>query len=179
MNSLKHYLELLNNNFIVLRNIVFSVTGQSYYTLETEFNEEVSKKISSLITQYNQGIPLEYLLTSAEFLQLQFYVDSSVLIPRPDSEYIVLEAWKNTRATTVLDLGSGSGCLSIAYATQNANLQKITFLDISDKALSVAKKNFTSLITNSNCEAEFIHSSWYNFDFKKRKYDIIFLTLHI
>lgn len=127
MSSLKHYLELLNNDFIILRNIVFAVTGQNCYTLETEFSDDVSKKIFSLISQYNQGIPIEYLLESAEFLKLKFYVNDSVLIPRPDSEYIVLEAWKNNHATTVLDLGSGSGCLGIGYATQNSNLKKNNF----------------------------------------------------
>lgn len=86
--------------------------------------------------------PMQYILGSCEFMGLDFYVNENTLIPRGDTEILVEKAIatiNNSGFNSVLDIGTGSGAIavSIAYYT-NA---KVTAVDISDKALSVARKN--------------------------------------
>lgn len=93
--------------------------------------------------------PIAYITKNKNFCGLKMYVNSNVLIPRPESEFIVEyanEFIKNKRNIKVLDLCSGSGCLGIAVLKQKSeNIHSVTFSDISKKALKVCKKNLKKI----------------------------------
>ena len=74
--------------------------------------------IEKFLKQKEEGIPLDYILNSSKFYEYEFYVDSRVLIPRPETEMIIDIAEKaliNKKTPKVLDIGTGSGCISIAF----------------------------------------------------------------
>ena len=103
------------------------------------------KKLSQLARRRHQGEPVAYLTNRKEFYGLDFYVDKRVLIPRPETELLVEEVIRSTNnqqpsTITMADIGTGSGCIAIAWAK---NLPKTTIyaVDISKPALAVAKKN--------------------------------------
>jgi len=101
------------------------------------------KRYKYLLQRRGKFIPLQYLLGSVNFYGFDFVVDKRVLIPRPETEILVelalvkLKQFKGK--TKILDLGTGSGniALSLAKLTQ----AEIYATDISERALSVAKKN--------------------------------------
>lgn len=88
-------------------------------------------------------IPLQYITKSQHFYGLEYYVDESVLIPRYDTENIVDRIIKDyegdKEALSVLDMCTGSGCIAISL--KKAGFNKVYGIDISDKALEVARLN--------------------------------------
>ncbi len=96
-----------------------------------------------LIRRRVEGWPVAYLVGRREFYLLPFEVTPAVLIPRPDTETLVLEALrllKGRPAPRVLDLGTGSGCIAVSLAHQSKG-SHVTAVDISPDALEVAKRN--------------------------------------
>ena len=105
-------------------------------------------------------------------MKMNFYVDENVLIPRPDTEILVEEVIKianKIRAKKILDLCTGSGAISVALA-KNISNSKITAIDVSSRALNVAKKN--AKINKVENQITFIKSDLFN-NLSKEKYDII------
>ena len=89
------------------------------------------------------GWPVAYLVGFREFHMLPFEVSPAVLIPRPDTETLVSEAvrlLKPLAAPTVLDLGTGSGCIAVSVAHQKKDA-RVTAADVSPDALDVARRN--------------------------------------
>ncbi|NBO92321.1 MAG: peptide chain release factor N(5)-glutamine methyltransferase [Planctomycetia bacterium] len=98
-----------------------------------------------LVQQRITGRPVAYLLGKKEFYSLEFEVGPSVLIPRPDSEWLVAETEalvKCLPTAAVLDLGTGSGCLAVAIAVR-VKSAAITAVDISREAVEIASRNAT------------------------------------
>jgi release factor glutamine methyltransferase len=104
--------------------------------------------LRSLLLRRLGGEPLSYVLAEAEFYSRRFYVDSRVLVPRPESEQLVERAIKFARENSssissslrVVDLGTGSGVLAITLALELADIEVIAS-DISEPALDVARIN--------------------------------------
>ena len=115
--------------------------------------------------------PISKIINKKYFWKDEFYVNYDVLDPRPESEIIIQEVLKNVddihKEIKILDIGTGSGCLSISIAKELKN-SKITAIDISDKALKVAKKNIK--LHNIKNQINIMKS-----DFRelKNKYDIV------
>ena len=93
------------------------------------------------------GKPVQYVLGEAWFLDRKFYVNKSVLIPRPETEELVLLAIKtitqkglHTKQLKILDIGTGSGCIAISLAIE-LKQSMVTGIDISSDALDVASLN--------------------------------------
>jgi release factor glutamine methyltransferase len=111
---------------------------------EYELNKQQKQKFRSLIKKRLAGYPLAYLIGAKAFYGLNFFVNKNVLIPRPETELMidqVREIAKNTKQKyTFVDVGTGSGCIIITLAKL---LNPSTFygIDISEKALNIAKKN--------------------------------------
>lgn len=104
---------------------------------------EQRQKFRELVGQRLEGCPVAYLVGRKEFFSLELAVSRAVLIPRPDSEHVVMECLKlltNVPEPTILDIGTGSGNLAIAIAQRNKTT-KVTAIDISPEALAVAKAN--------------------------------------
>ena len=128
---------------------------------EDEYNS-FKRKISLA----KSGMPIAYITGRKEFYSLTFEVTPDVLIPRPDTETLVEFATEHAKGKKVLDLCAGSGCIGLSvahYAPCN-----ITLADISEKALSVAKKNAENL----NISAVFLKTDILNDDIDG-EYDII------
>lgn len=119
-----------------------------------------------------QGIPIQHITNRQEFMKMTFYVDENVLIPRQDTEILVEEVIKIAKkinARKILDLCTGSGAIAISLA-KYIDKSNITAVDISDKALNVAKLN----AKNNEVEDRitFVESDLFK-NLKKEKYDII------
>lgn len=139
-------------------------------------NESLSKlqenKFFEGITKLSKGIPIEHITHSKEFMKLNFFVDENVLIPRQDTEILVeevIEIAKKVKAKKILDLCTGSGAIAISLAKYLPNTQ-ITALDISSKALEVAKLNAKT--NNVENQITFVESNLFE-NLPKEKYDII------
>ena len=119
-----------------------------------------------------QGIPIQHMTHRQEFMKMTFYVDENVLIPRQDTEILVEEVIKIAKkinAKKILDLCTGSGAIAISLAKYIEN-SEITAVDISSKALNIAKIN--SKNNNVENQITFIESDLYK-NLPKEKYDII------
>lgn len=104
---------------------------------------DVRKRFRELINQRTEGCPVAYLVGRKEFFSLPLEVSRAVLIPRPESEFVVMECLrlaKDLTEPTILDIGVGSGNLSVAIAHQHKTA-RITAVDISPEALAVATGN--------------------------------------
>jgi release factor glutamine methyltransferase len=105
--------------------------------------ENHRRQYRELIQRRVAGWPTAYLIGSRDFYLLTFEVTPAVLIPRPDTETLVLEALKilkPMKAPRVWDIGTGSGCIAVSIAHQKKDAQ-VTASDISPDALEVAKRN--------------------------------------
>ena len=114
-------------------------------------DDEKCRLFDSFVERRMNFEPVAYITNEKEFFEDLFFVDERVLIPRPESEFIVEEAvslLKNAAKPEVLDICCGSGCigLSIKRVTGCA----LTLSDISEKALEVARINAARLFPNQN-----------------------------
>jgi len=102
----------------------------------SNFNSKISRRL--------KGEPIAYLTGHKEFYGLDFKVNKNVLVPRPETELMVEEALKliarNSQRVTLVDIGTGSGCIIITLAKQTADCELIA-IDISAKALNIARQN--------------------------------------
>ena len=122
------------------------------------------------IEKLTKGIPLQHITHTQEFMKMDFYVDENVLIPRPDTEILVEEVIKIAKkidSPKILDLCTGSGAIAISLKKYIPNAQ-VYAVDISKKALEIAKKNANRLEAN----VKFIESNLFD-KVKKEKFDII------
>ena len=102
------------------------------------------------IEKLTQGVPLQHITHKQEFMKMDFYVDENVLIPRPDTEILVEEIIKiasRIKEPKILDLCTGSGAIGISI-TKNVKNAEVYGIDISEKALAIAKKNAEKLESN-------------------------------
>ena len=102
--------------------------------------------------------PIAYILKRKEFFSKNFYVNKNTLIPRPDTELLVekiLKVYKK-KNPYILDIGTGSGCIILSLL-QNLENSRGVGIDISKKALDLAKKNAQKMKLNKKCN--FIHRS--------------------
>ncbi|MDD4271785.1 MAG: peptide chain release factor N(5)-glutamine methyltransferase [Patescibacteria group bacterium] len=109
-------------------------------------------KFKSKISRRLKAEPIAYLTGHKEFYGLDFKVNKNVLIPRPETESMVEEAIKlvtrSSQPVALVDVGTGSGCIAITLA--RLTKQKLIAIDISKKALRVARKNAISNNVNKN-----------------------------
>ena len=142
-----------------------------------DLGEAERRRIEDLAGQRRMGRPLAYLLNRKEFFSESFYVDESVLIPRPETEILVEEALRivkhKGRPTCVLDMGTGSGAIGLMLAKRGAGC--VVCVDISPAALLVARKNATSLGLRE--EIEFVASDLFSGLAVERRFDLICANL--
>jgi release factor glutamine methyltransferase len=119
------------------------------------------QQYNAYLLRRKHGEPLAYILGYKEFWSLVFRVNKAVLIPRPETEFLVasiLALWPASGQTkTIVELGTGSGAVAISIATERPNWQ-ISATDNSAEALAVAATNSKLLAPN---QLKFYHGSWY------------------
>ncbi len=109
-------------------------------------------KLDQIANRLNQHEPLQYIFNEAWFYGRKFFVDNNVLIPRPETELLIDIAKKHFSQRTdltVLDIGTGSGCIAITLALEFPQA-KVSATDVSFSALEIAKRNAQSLQTSVN-----------------------------
>ncbi|MBI5222440.1 MAG: peptide chain release factor N(5)-glutamine methyltransferase [Candidatus Magasanikbacteria bacterium] len=119
---------------------------------DCEVRKCVSVKVRKLIKKRANGMPLAYLVGHKEFFGLDFVVNKSVLIPRPETEILVenvlsfiIHHLSHNKRVVLIDVGTGSGCIPIAITSALKHFStlapKIFAIDVSEHALRVAKLN--------------------------------------
>jgi len=122
-------------------------------------DSEAAARFRSLVALRASGHPVAYLVGVKEFYGLPLRVTPDALIPRPETEELVeaaLERLPQGETRTVLDLGTGSGCIAIAIAHLRPAAQ-ITAVDCSSPALALARDNAATL----GVEVDFRQSDWF------------------
>ena len=158
-------------------NSVFNLLSEDYLKIprskilladEIDLNESNQNLFSSALERLKTHEPIQYVLEKTTFMNLEFKVNSSVLIPRPETEELVrLMLKEDLDGKEVLDIGTGSGCIAISLAKNLPNVN-VTALDISIDALEIAKENAKL----NNVSFEFIHADIFEYKSDK-KYDVI------
>ena len=100
------------------------------------------QKLTEIVGKLKNSEPIQYILGETDFFGLAFYVNGSVLIPRPETEELVqwvLESAEN-KPMKILDIGTGSGCIAVTLAKKLPSAE-VHAWDISEDALEVARKN--------------------------------------
>ncbi|MCE2676320.1 MAG: peptide chain release factor N(5)-glutamine methyltransferase [Sediminibacterium sp.] len=132
--------------------LIEAVTGwnrmRQIVNVNTELTKEQQKQIEQYAEQLLVGKPIQYILAKAWFMGNEFMVNEHVLIPRPETEelveWIISYASIMNKPLSILDLGTGSGCIPIALKLALPNCT-LTGLDISKDALAVAQMNAKNL----------------------------------
>lgn len=147
--------EKLNIEISDLDWIMVEVLGvsRSELTRDYDLTRSQVKQIYHLAKKRMRGIPLSQVLGSVDFYGRKFAVNKYVLSPRPETELLVEQILKNNEVGSGLDIGTGSGAIAITLSNEK-NL-KMTAVDISGRALRVAKKNNNQL----NARVKFIKSN--------------------
>src|SRR5580692_8139705 len=118
------------------------ITRESVVTGSIDLSPAILKKFDALIARREKREPVAYIVGHKEFFSLDFEVTPAVLIPRPETEFVVgaaLECIAEKASARVLDIGTGSGAIAIAIAV-NAPDAQVTALDISADALALASR---------------------------------------
>ena len=158
-------------------NSVFNLLSEDYLKIprskillanEIDLNESNKNLFLNALERLKTHEPIQYVLGKTNFMDLEFRVNNSVLIPRPETEELVrLMLKEDLDGKEILDIGTGSGCIAISLA-KNLSNAKVSALDISKDALEVAKENAIL----HNVSVEFINADIFEYQSDK-KYDII------
>lgn len=131
----------------IIMEYLFSVSGTDILLeKEVEVVSGEEKQIDEIVRRINANEPVQYVLGETIFYRRIFFVDPSVLIPRPETEELVSAVLSHLQGSggrndpSILDIGTGSGCIPITLALECGSAQ-VSATDISDEALKVAGKN--------------------------------------
>jgi release factor glutamine methyltransferase len=120
---------------------------QLYTHYEDIVDDAKRKAFRELVKRRAEGAPVAYLVGRKEFYSLKFEVGPAVLIPRPESEFVVVEfltVCKRMEAPRAVDVGTGSGCIALASLKHHPTARFVA-IDVSADALALARKNAASL----------------------------------
>ncbi len=136
--EIKSFINLIMEEYIALNSAQLLVSG------DKTLNESVLLKIKFAINDLKVYKPVQYILGKTFFYDLEFNVTPDVLIPRPETEELVkwiIDDYKShLQAFTLLDIGTGSGCIPVSLK-KHLPQARVNAVDISEKALEVAKRN--------------------------------------
>jgi len=111
--------------------------------LKDKINSHQINKFNSFLYRRKNKEPIAQILGYKYFWKYKFFLDNTVLIPRPETEHIIEEALKIIpikKSINILDIGTGSGCIIISILKERTKC-RATAIDISNKALKIAKTN--------------------------------------
>lgn len=151
LNGASSFLRDKGREEIAARLLLQHVLKKSYtellVSMHDEIEEEDCRTYWQMVESHAQGMPIQYIIGEEEFYGRTFQVNESVLIPRPETEELILEATKRIKrlfgaqpTIKLADIGTGSGAIAITMKKEIPTLQ-VTATDISSDALKVAKKN--------------------------------------
>jgi release factor glutamine methyltransferase len=139
--------------------------------LKKEVNKKQLDKFNLYLSRRKKKEPIAYILGFKYFWKYKFYINKSVLVPRPETEQIVEETLNylsDNESKKILDIGTGSGCIIVSVLKERSRCKAIA-IDISSKALKVAKTN--AKIHHLENKIKFINIDIDKFNYNK--YDLI------
>ncbi len=181
---IKHYQLMLNELYDsnssnqLLRELISYYINIPFNEVSLHFNKRVSESqlldIHFGVKRLLQNEPIQYIIGETEFLDLRIKVNPNTLIPRPETEELVMKIEESinkssSKDLSIIDIGSGSGCIAIAI--QKITKAKVIGIDFSEEALKTAKEN--AAINNAEVDfkkVDFLNESERN---KLPKFDII------
>lgn len=130
-----------------------------YAAFDEVVSEDVRAKFRELVKRRSEGTPVAYLVGRREFYSLAFKVTPDVLIPRPETEFVVVAALDHLKQRgqgtgdrgQVADVGTGSGAIAVSIA-RHAPACRVTAIDASAEALAVARENAAAHGVNERIE---------------------------
>jgi release factor glutamine methyltransferase len=144
-----------------------------YSKLKENLPSNKTEELQRLVSRRVKKEPIAYILNNKEFWSTNFYVDRSVLIPRPETEVLIdliLSKISNkNNYLNILDIGTGSGCILISLLKELAKAKGIG-VDKSSKAITIAKKNSISQQVDNRALFKNINLEEIKFD---KKFDLI------
>ena len=173
--KLKNQYELIEINAII--DLIFEeVLNLSKLDILTNGDKKISESdkrlLEAIVERLRKNEPIQYILGSTEFYNIQVKVNSSTLIPRQETEELVDWIIKNNKITApkILDIGTGSGCIPISLSKNIKNAEVWSF-DISLEALKTAQENskWNKVEVNFR-QVDILNYKNYNL---QNKYDII------
>ena len=183
-NYRKEFLELLTKSIVYLKKngsreakldveyIFSNILKVSRMEMTLNFKRKITEAEKKIIREMLVEVgkkkrPLQYVLGFEEFYGYKFYVNESVLIPRPETELLVekcIKLMNKIENPKILDIGSGSGAISISLGKELPK-SMVLGVDISEKALKIASKN---KVENNSVNVKFIRSDIFkNIEYKK------------
>ncbi|MCL2597217.1 MAG: peptide chain release factor N(5)-glutamine methyltransferase [Paludibacter sp.] len=161
------------NEIIVLNNMIIEkLTSLSYSNIFLNDNFQLTNEqivdYQTIVERLKKDEPVQYILGYIYFYGLKFIVNQNVMIPRPETEELLEWILQKNSTGSILDIGTGSGCIAITLAEKNHNL-KLWALDCSKEALEIAKKN--AIINNVNIT--FLENDILQIPHFEQKWDII------
>lgn len=126
---------------------------------EAELTDETARDFTDAVARRHQGEPVAYITGLKEFWSLQLKVSRDTLVPRPETETLVEQALlliPRRRPCRILDLGTGSGAIAIAIASERPKSELVA-TDSDSKVLEVAKENAARFALNNIC---FVQGDW-------------------
>ena len=139
--------------------------------LKKEVNKKQLDKFNLYLSRRKKKEPIAYILGFKYFWKYKFFINKSVLVPRPETEQIVEETLNylsDNESKKILDIGTGSGCIIVSVLKERSKCKAIA-IDISSKALKVAKTN--AKIHHLENKIKFINIDIDKFNYNK--YDLI------
>lgn len=144
----------LNNHLSILYDFYLNYSrAQVVLNAQEIIDTEVLKKLDCAVVELKKHKPIDYIINQNIFYGREFYVDESVLVPRSETEELVqwiLER-EETKGKTILDIGTGSGCIPITLFLEGA-FEKVDATEVSESATKTAIKN--AQLLNANVEFE-------------------------
>ena len=155
----------------VLLSYLLDITPIKFHTDNICISQKVMDKFKSMIDSRSEGIPMAYLIGKKEFWSMDFIINEDVLVPRPETELLIenaIKIFKNFESPNILELGTGSGIISIVLKKE-LNNPRIKAVDISKEALRIAKMNAQK---HKISDIQFISSDWFS-EIMNEEFDLI------
>ena len=139
-----------------------------------EISEEEVRKWEAIISELKTEKPIQYIIGETWFYDSKFFVNEHTLIPRPETEELVdwivskFPKTQNPKPITVLDIGTGTGCIPISIK-KNIPQTEVFAIDVSEEALKVAKRN----AIENKVEVHFILQNILDAEKLESKFDVI------
>jgi release factor glutamine methyltransferase len=144
-----------------------------YCKLKENLPSNKAEELQRLVSRRVKKEPIAYILNNKEFWSTNFYVDRSVLIPRPETEVLIdlilSQISNKNNYLNILDIGTGSGCILISLLKELVKAKGIG-VDKSTKAIAIAKKNSISQQVDNRASFKNVNLEEIKFD---KKFDLI------
>ena len=161
--------EIKSMSMVVYRDILGLKEMDIYLGKDIKLSRSQRNRLKRSLERIQKHEPIQYVAGVADFYGSRFRVEPGVLIPRPETEELVdLILHENSGEFSLLDIGTGSGCIAISVAKNSPEAQ-VEAWDISDQALKIARYNNKK----NGTKVRFRRQNILTYTSRRRKFDVI------